>query len=341
MGLYEMGYGSAPSNWSSGPTYSRSLKPDPAAAPVKQLQTAQDKSNKANESRYQDILKLYGNLAGNTQSTLAGANAAQQQGYTGAMGLYDTLGKSGAQQIAQQTSQEQATNAQNMASRGLGNTTIQPSMAAGIASRGQQNLLGLQESLAAGKAGLMTGQGNAAANFALSGLGLTNNLGESQAGVMERRTDQGPDLSMYANLIAGAAKNNVPQSGGMGGMSLPQSASQINLPPQQGTPANVQYNSPWGMQSTPWNGMANQSSSVGNMMQGASMFAPEGGGTPGTASIMPTQSFDERQAGQIAGAEGTPGGYPTDPAWITEALKKVAAMQGQSGDDEEEDVYAY
>jgi hypothetical protein len=113
---------------------------------LKQLQAAQNQANQANQQRYKDVL-----------------------------GMYSNLGQSGAQQIQQQTAQQQAQSTQDLTSRGLGNTTITGAMSRGINQAGQQNLLGLQEGLA--------GQ---------------------EAGVMERMTQQGPDLSMYANLIKGA-----------------------------------------------------------------------------------------------------------------------------------------
>lgn len=110
---------------------------------MKQLTAAQNQANAANQQRYQDIL-----------------------------GMYSTLGQSGAQQIQEQTAQQQAKSTADLTSRGLGNTTITSAMGNQIASLGQSNQLALQESL--------TGK---------------------EAGVMEAMNQQGPNLSMYANLI--------------------------------------------------------------------------------------------------------------------------------------------
>jgi hypothetical protein len=115
---------------------------------VKQLQAAQDKANKANESRYQDILGLYGNL-----------------------------GQAGLARIGQQETQAQAKGTQDLISRGLGNTTITSAISRGIASDAELARQQLQESVAMQK-----------------------------AGVMERRTDQGPDLGLYASLLQQAAQ---------------------------------------------------------------------------------------------------------------------------------------
>ena len=126
---------------------------------LKQLQAAQDKANAANEKRYNQILSSY-----------------------------DTLGQGAKQQIAGQTAQQQGIAEQGLTSRGLGNSTIRPSVMGGIAAQGQQSLLNLQDQLT-----------------------------QQKAGVMERRTDQQPDLSLYANLLQGIMRQ--PQQQSMYGMA--------------------------------------------------------------------------------------------------------------------------
>ena len=121
------------------------------------------------------------------------ANAANQQRYTDILGMYSSLGTSGAQQIAEQTAQQQAKSTSDLTSRGLGNTTVTSAMSNQIASLGQSNQLALQESL--------TGK---------------------EAGVMEAMNQKGPDLSMYSNLIQQAmagqtANRQRTVSGGTGG----------------------------------------------------------------------------------------------------------------------------
>jgi len=107
------------------------------------LQAAQEKANRANEQRYQEILKQY-----------------------------EGLGTAGRARIEQQTGQQQAAATQRLTSRGLGGTTITSAVSRGIASDAEMQRQQLEESVAM-----------------------------QRAGVMERRTDEGPDLSMYANLM--------------------------------------------------------------------------------------------------------------------------------------------
>lgn len=120
---------------------------------VKQLQAAQTAANKANEERYQDILKQY-----------------------------EGLGQAGMTRIGQAEQQAQAKSTQDLTSRGLGNTTVTGAMSRGISSDAELQRQQLQEGVA-----------------------------EKKAGVMERRTDQGPDMGVYANLLAQASKSQAQQ----------------------------------------------------------------------------------------------------------------------------------
>ena len=131
------------------PRYDKRLQAQSAQADIlKKLQKQQNKANKANESRYQGILDQYSNL-----------------------------GQAGMTRIGQQEQQALASGTQDLASRGLGNTTIRGSMARGVASDAELARQQLGESVATQK-----------------------------AGVMERRTDAGPDLSLYSNLMMNAAQ---------------------------------------------------------------------------------------------------------------------------------------
>lgn len=118
----------------------------------------------------QDIIKQL-------QAAQTSANEANEKRYQDILGLYGNLGQAGMTRIGQQEQQAQAKSTQDLTSRGLGNTTVTGAMTRGIASDAELSRQQLQEGVAMQK-----------------------------AGVMERRTDQGPDMGMYASLIAGAAK---------------------------------------------------------------------------------------------------------------------------------------
>ncbi len=116
------------------------------------------------------------------QQSQAKANKANEQRYQQILGTFTNLGQAGTQRIAQQEQQNVAQGQQDLTSRGLGNTTLQMAVSRGAASDAELARQQLQESIALQK-----------------------------AGVMERRTDQGPDLSMFANLIAQAQQAQTPK----------------------------------------------------------------------------------------------------------------------------------
>ncbi|MCK5611418.1 hypothetical protein KAR91_56630 [Candidatus Pacearchaeota archaeon] len=140
-------------SYSVGRTFASPVRPSGGGTSalqgiIKQMQVAQQKANKANERRYQQIL-----------------------------GSFENLGKAGRARIEQQTIQRQAQATQSLTSRGLGGTTITSAVERGIASDAELSRQQLEESVTMQK-----------------------------AGVMERRTDEGPDLGMFASLLQSAGQ---------------------------------------------------------------------------------------------------------------------------------------
>jgi hypothetical protein len=105
------------------------------------------------------------------------ANEANEKRYQDILGLYGNLGQAGMTRIGQAEQQGQAKATQDLTSRGLGNTTVTSAVSRGIASDAELARQSLQEGVA-----------------------------QQKAGVMERRTDQGPDMGMYANLLQQASQ---------------------------------------------------------------------------------------------------------------------------------------
>lgn len=105
------------------------------------------------------------------------ANLLNEQRYKQALGQFDLLGKAGETRIQQQETRQQAQATQGLISRGLGSTTITESARRGIASDAETARQQLGEGIAVQK-----------------------------AGIMERRTDVGPDLGMFANLLQAAGQ---------------------------------------------------------------------------------------------------------------------------------------
>jgi hypothetical protein len=131
------------------------------------------------------------------QAAQAKANRMNEERYRKILGQFETLGQAGRARIEQQTARRQAEATQSLVSRGLGGTTITSAVERGIASDAELSRQQLEESVAMQK-----------------------------AGVMERRTDTGPDLGMFANLLQMAGQQQ--QQG--------QSVIRIQGPGGPGTP---------------------------------------------------------------------------------------------------------
>lgn len=110
------------------------------------------------------------------------ANLANEQRYQQILSSFEGLGKAGRARIEEQTIQRQAQATQSLTSRGLGSTTITSAVERGIASDAELQRQQLEEAVTVQK-----------------------------AGVMERRTDVGPDLGMFASLLQSAGQQVTPQ----------------------------------------------------------------------------------------------------------------------------------
>ena len=127
----------------------------------------------------QDVIKQM-------QAAQEKANLMNEQRYRQILGQFEGLGKAGRARIEQQTAQRQAESTQRLTSRGLGSTTITAAAERGIASDAEMQRQQLEESVAMQK-----------------------------AGVMERRSDIGPDLGMFANMLMAAGQGQAAAPQGM------------------------------------------------------------------------------------------------------------------------------
>ncbi len=149
-----------------------------------------------------------GQIGGGFQDIIAQMQAAQEkanlvneQRYQQILGTFENLGKAGRARIEQQTTQRQAAATQNLTSRGLGGTTITSAVERGIATDAETQRQQLEEGIAV-----------------------------QRAGVMERRTDTGPDLGMFASLLQMAGQQQQQPSRSvirrMGASTIPRAEQQ-------------------------------------------------------------------------------------------------------------------
>lgn len=125
-------------------TVTKTHPSDAGAQAASDLTKLQDKANAENEARYQQLLAL-----------------ANQFGTTAT------------QQNTDLTNNQLGSTQQSLISRGLGNTTIQDSMLAGVRRRGQQAQNAINEQTA-----------------------------RQKADIIQNRTDKAPDMGLYASLLS-------------------------------------------------------------------------------------------------------------------------------------------
>ena len=122
-----------------------------------------------------------GSRGGNTQlseliaqlmASNTSANEANEARFAEGQGLLEQLGVAGQEDIQRNAASHVAESGQNLASRGLSGTTIGQGNANQIQANAQLNAQKLRESVAA-----------------------------QQVGFIERRTDEGPDMALIAQLI--------------------------------------------------------------------------------------------------------------------------------------------
>lgn len=159
---------------------------------LKQLQDQYTAANTAGLERYQNLMRGVNDAGSRIAAT-----------YNDAFANLKGLGESAKSDIRQQTIRNKAASSQDLMSRGLGNTTITATNNRGIeddAARQEQavneNLAQQRSNLDISRAGSQMGVANLWSNALLS------------------RQDQGPDASLYANLIQSLAANGGGNGGG-------------------------------------------------------------------------------------------------------------------------------
>lgn len=122
---------------------------------------------------YQDLISRF-------QQQQTAANAANENRYQDILKTYDTAGRSAKTSAAKAAKEGTAQDTQSLISRGLYNT-------------------GTLDATRRGRQSDLTDQNSA----------IDENVASQRAGVMERRTDQAPDMGIYAQLLqqAGAAQS--------------------------------------------------------------------------------------------------------------------------------------
>ena len=129
------------------------------------------------------------------------------EGFDKAIGNVGATGLASKMNIENQGAQAQAGIGQNLASRGLGNTTVQANLGGLAQGQTAQALAGVDQAMAAAKANLLTQKG-LAQNSAYSGLsGLMQNLGGQETGMgqmaWQQMANQPTEFDQLMQLFGG------------------------------------------------------------------------------------------------------------------------------------------
>lgn len=116
---------------------------------------------------------LLGQIGGQLKSQQDAANAANEARYQKLLGLSEQFGMTQRRKNNELTQRELASGQSSLISRGLGNSTVVDSVRQGILRQGQDRKMDINQRVA-----------------------------EIQMGPIERRTDQQPNLGMYASLLS-------------------------------------------------------------------------------------------------------------------------------------------
>lgn len=188
--------------------------------PIPGLAAAYDRNyNNAlamNQSNYNNILAGYGSLLGSQQRAQAGISAGYGSLSDRTMGLLSDQGNSQAQAINDQYAAALGKQSQSLINRGLGNTTIQSSVARG-------NLLDKAKALNDNSERVSNLKAQYLSNIGLQGLGAQREFYQANTGLGNRQLDfmnsvnaKYPDAGMYASL-ASQYGNQRRNAGGGGG----------------------------------------------------------------------------------------------------------------------------
>lgn len=255
---------------------------------ISAAQQGQNAANAANNTRYNQGL---GVLTG-------GAN--QSAGFIqNAMSDLANLGDKEKRDIARQETNAQASQLQSNINRGIGNTTIQNTLANGITRNANEARLNVDDMIARNRSNLNLQAANNASGNA-----------NSISSFIASRNDNAPSLGEYANLVQQAAQYNPTHNVG-----TVTSGGGINAPINIGSKPTAQIQAP-----------VNQGAAIGTYFNKAAT-----GGFP-AAPLGGTDMFADYsgQGGRQSGVYTNPNPLTFDNGVISNALNQPTKAAGKS-----------
>lgn len=150
---------------------------------ITSFQQQQSAANQANLQRYNQLLASIQNLGAQTHGT-----------YNEALKNINTVGDAARTRVDRNFTQQMGSADQDLITRGLGNTTIRPTIQRGIESDRALNQQSIDEQQAQLRSGVLQNRA-----------GNEMQVGSLLARAIEGRNDTGPDLGMFTSLLQQAA----------------------------------------------------------------------------------------------------------------------------------------
>lgn len=192
-----------------------------------------------NSANYANILKGY-------QSALAQQTTAQQAIQSGYSNLYNDvlakvsgIGQARANEINDAAARNLAAGSQQLIDRGLGNTTIQSSVARGVEGDRTRRQIENDESVASLMGNYMSSLGLAGLRSTEQGVNNLTGLNLRQLDFMNSVTAKYPDAGLYAGLAQQAGRNQ--GGGGYGGGAFGGAGPKVGYVPGGWTPPSGGY----------------------------------------------------------------------------------------------------
>jgi hypothetical protein len=175
---------------------------------VNQFQSAQDKANAANEKRYGEMMAGYAGLESSQNNQYGGLidslTGRLEDRYDKGMGILENAGAQEKEDIKQDYHNLGTEQGQDMVSRGFDMSTIKQTTEQGNKREERKSLGRLNDRLTnqrSGVHGQLSGDiANMLASMGQNKINATSGTAQNKLGAMERRTDAGPDMAMFANL---------------------------------------------------------------------------------------------------------------------------------------------
>ncbi len=284
-------------------------------AMIAQIQRSQNLANQANTTRYQQALAQMQSARNNLT------------GLYGRAGQYiQDIGQTAARDVNLGAERTYGGLEQDLVSRGLGNSTVLSSIARGVEDDRRRAMERVEEQRRVALGGL-------AERFGGAQFGATGDI----AGLIQSRTDQGPDAGAYSQMVRDAAATNTEKVKGFGGTVQNVPSNPYGGGGGGGGGSSGGFSSSFG--GGGGGGNMTGASAAGNYMSGGTYTGPHipssgkksfTGNQTGKVSVPSARSplSDKKKSSGSSGSSGSGSGIASYEAWTASDRKTWHPFRG-------------